>query len=183
MVKRHNAAFLDTNRQENVAEHSYTLATLACGLADSLNSSLERPLDVGKLAQFGLVHDLPEVYMAQDISVYDSQAAIDKKPQYEKVALQQIRQETETLPWVVQTVEEYERQETEESRFIYALDKLIVHMIVLSNDTHHAQPTRERYLETEEVAREKISRSFPGLLPYFNDLCDMFRERPHFFSD
>ena len=53
----------------------------------------------------------------------------------------------------------------------FRVDKIVVHMIILINDQHHAKPTYQRYLETEAVARRKIKAAFPALSPYFENLC------------
>lgn len=179
-VYRHNAMTFDPQRKENVAEHSYALATLGCALA----AELELSLDVGKVAQFALVHDLTEIFMEEgDISVYAAHDLLATKKTAEETALEQIRQKTDSLPWISRTLEEYEAQTTPESRFVYALDKMVVHMIITINDQHHVKPTRARYLETETIARDKIQRAFPRLLPYFEDLCQMFKARPHLFEE
>lgn len=50
---------------ESVADHSYATALLALALAGAVNgdwagAGLDRPLDVGRVAQLALLHDLPE---------------------------------------------------------------------------------------------------------------------------
>lgn len=60
---------------------------------------------------------------------------------------------------------------------------MLGHMIVLVGDHHPIRPTREAYLRTERIAHEKIESSYPALVPYFDELCKMFAERPHFFED
>jgi 5'-deoxynucleotidase YfbR-like HD superfamily hydrolase len=183
-VYRHNTMPFDTQRHENVAEHTYGLSTLACSLAASINKTLETPLDIGQVAQMGLVHDLPEVLMEHgDISVYADTQTLKAKAADEKEALNLLAQRTQAFPWITTTLQIYEAQETPEARFVHALDKLIVHIIVIISDQHHARPTYKRYLETEVKARYKITNSFPALLPYFEDLCASFKARPHLFSN
>ena len=183
-VYRHNGMTFDAQRKENVAEHSYSLATLGCALAQEINKDLTVPLDIGKIAQFALTHDLTEAFMNNgDISVYASADLLAGKESEEKLAFKRIEERTRSLPWTAQIIKEYEKQASAEARYVYALDKIIVHMIVVLNDEHHVRPAFKQYLETEAVARRKIQQSFPRLLPYFDELCQMFRDRPHFFSD
>jgi len=183
-VYRHNGMTFDPARKENVAEHSYALATFGCALAQIMNETRTLQLDQGSIAQFALVHDMAEIYMKDgDISVYAARELLASKKEQEDAALKQLKAKTETLPWLIETLKDYEAQVLPEARFVYALDKMIVHMVVILNDTHHAAPTLNRYLETEKIAREKIEQSFPDLLLYFDELCLMFRERPHLFKN
>ena len=163
-------------RHENVAEHSYMLATVACALAEQLAGTL----DIGKVAQFALVHDQVEIY-AGDTTVWASKAALQDKKAKEAAAAQKIAEQTQTFPWVHRTITTYERQDCPESCFVYALDKILPHILILIGNHHPVQPTWEDYLKTEEIALKKIA-SYPELLPYFQELCDLFRQNPHFFS-
>ena len=183
-VYRHNGMTFDPQRKENVAEHSYALAALGCALAQEFNESLEVALDLGKVSQFAVVHDLTEAFMKHgDISVYASTDLLSGKKADEELALKEIEEQTKALPWIAETIKEYEAQDSSEARYVYALDKIVVHMVVILNDQHHAKPTFERYLESEVVARRKIEKSFPQLMPYFDELCQMFKDKPHLFSD
>lgn len=183
-VYRHNGMTFAPGRKENVAEHSYALATFGCALAQAINETNASQLDLGKVAQFALVHDMTEIYMKDgDISVYSAPEMLASKKDQEEEALAHLEMKTVGLPWIAEMLKEYESQASREACFVYALDKMIVHMVVILNDTHHAVPTFNRYLETEDVAREKIQKSFPELLPYFKELCQMFRKRPHLFKD
>lgn len=183
-VYRHNTVPFDVKRRENVAEHSYGLATLACSIATNMNETLEQPLHVGEVAQMSLVHDLPEVLMHHgDISVYSDASLLEAKAADEEQARRQLAVKTQAFPWIASTIQKYEEQIIPEARFVYALDKIVVHIIVLISDHHHAQPTLEQYVKTEAVARQKISASFPALLPYFEDLSDLLKARSHFFTE
>lgn len=181
-VVRHNSTTFDANRKENVAEHSYSLTVLAAAIASDFNAKGEQ-LDIGLIAQFASVHDLVEAYMDEgDISVYASADMLRSKKDLEKQALKKLEVMVEHA-WVIDTIKKYEAQDTVEARFVYALDKLVVHMNVILSNKHHARPSFSDYLRTETVARQKIANSYSGLLGYFDELCRMFRERPHFFKD
>lgn len=182
-VYRHNNVTFDAGRRENVAEHSYSLAVLASALAHDINQSYEQnqKLDIGKVTQFAAIHDLLEAFMDEgDISVYAPAQLLQSKKKSEKIALKRLENSVRHQ-WITETIRDYERQTTIEARFVYALDKMVVHMNVILNDKHHAQPTLAQYLQTEAVARDKISRSYPTLMPYFDELCQIFKESPHFF--
>lgn len=166
----------DHSRHENVAEHSYMLAVAACALAEHFDDTL----DTGKIAQFALVHDQVEIY-AGDTTVWATATELHDKKAKEAAAAKKIAAQTQAFPWVGKTIAGYERQDCPESRLVYALDKILPHMLIIIGNHHPVQPDWEAYLKTEEVALKKIA-SYPQLLPYFQELCDLFRKNPHFFS-
>lgn len=164
-------------RHENVAEHSYMLSVVACALADRLDNEL----DLGLIAQYALVHDTVEIY-AGDTSVWASRQERAEKQEREKLSLFQIASEQQSFPWIVQTIKEYEELASKEACFVYALDKMLPHMLIIIGDYHPIHPTKAAYLETEAIARKKVMK-YPGLLPYFEELCQLFKESPQFFAD
>lgn len=166
----------DTKRHENDGEHSLALALLAGSLADYIDTSL----DTGKIAEYALVHDIVEIHSG-DTTVWDSDEILRKKLQDEKQASERIIKDFPLFPWIIRKYQEYEQLDTPEKCFIYALDKIYPHILILIADYHPIHPTWEEYKHTEKIARKKIS-CFPALLPFFDDLCSRFRQKPHFFS-
>lgn len=64
----------DGVRPETNADHTVMLGVYACSLAQRINDEMKDPhrlpyLDVGRVAQFALIHDLPEVY-AGDVNTF-----------------------------------------------------------------------------------------------------------------
>jgi putative hydrolase of HD superfamily len=166
----------DLNRHENVGEHSFGVSMLACALAEQIDPTL----DTGKVAEYALVQDVAEVYVG-DVTVWESDEALLKKSQDNSLAAEQILKDYPLFPWISRKYQEFEKLDTPEKRFVYALDKLYPHIIILIGDHHPVHPSWEAYKRTEEVARAKIEM-FPALLPLFDDLCKMFRQSPHFFD-
>lgn len=166
-------------RMENDAEHSFVLATLGCALA----AEVDPKLDLGKVAQYGLVHDLVEVF-AGDTTIWAADEVHATKPAREAAALDEIRRRYDaSLPWFSQTIARYERLDEPESCFVYALDKVLPHLAVITADHQPIRQPWEIYLAKEEVNRRKITDSYPALLVYFNDLCQLYAKRPHLFPD
>jgi hypothetical protein len=163
-------------RHENVAEHSFGVSMLACALAEQIDPTL----DTGKIAEYAIVQDVVEVYVG-DVTVWESDEAMQKKIRDNSLASQQILKDYPLFPWISRKYQEFEKLDTPEKRFVYALDKLYPHIIILIGDYHPVHPSWEAYKRTEEVARSKIE-VFPALLPLFDDLCTMFRQRPQFFD-
>ena len=166
------------DRPENVAEHTFFLAGLACVLANRVDPAL----DTGKVAQFAIVHDMVEA-RAGDVSIWAPAEELRAKRSREEGALDDLDAEFGAVfDWFGRTSRAYEQLDCPESRFVYALDKLVPHAMVVLGDHHPVRPTRSDYEARVKVARDKIA-GFPALLPYFDDLCAVFDRSPHFFSD
>ncbi|MCP3909372.1 MAG: HD domain-containing protein [Actinomycetia bacterium] len=107
-------------RRENSAEHSWHLALFAIVLAPYA----EEPVDLARVVTMLLLHDVVEID-AGDTYIYDK-AAVARKAEEEHQAAQRIYG---LLPgdegaelrglW-----EEYERQDTADSRFAHSVDRL-----------------------------------------------------------
>ncbi|WP_432926851.1 HD domain-containing protein [Microbispora sp. CA-135349] len=179
VIDRSSVVPQDVTRRENDAEHSFALGLAAVCLAPLIDEAL----DPGRIARYALVHDLPEVH-AGDVSVYAGPAEREKKAVREEEAREIITRDFGgTFPWLVEDLYGYTAQRDPESRFVYALDKLLPHVNVLLADHHPVRPTWAAYKRTEITARRKIRMSCPALLPLFDELCREFARRPHLFSD
>ncbi len=107
-------------RRENSAEHSWHLALFAIVLAPYA----DEPVDLARVVTMLLLHDVVEID-AGDTYIYDK-AAVERKAELEHEAAQRIYG---LLPgdegaelrglW-----EEYERQDTADSRFAHSVDRL-----------------------------------------------------------
>lgn len=166
----------DLNRHENVGEHSASIALLACALLPVIAPEL----DSGKVAEFAVVHDIAEIY-AGDVTVWDADHLKEAKANNEKQAADRIAAEYPDFPWLIQTYTKYESLNSNEARYVYALDKIYPHLLIIVGDHHPVHPSWEAYQKTELVARQKIE-AFPALLPLFDELCVMFRQKPGYFS-
>lgn len=166
----------DKQRHENVGEHSFSLALLAGSLAEHIDPSL----DIGKVTQYALVHHVVEIYVG-DVTVWASNEAILSKAKDEELAANKLLENFPLFPWQVRTLREYEQMDTPEKCYVYALDKLYPHLLIIAADHHPVHPTWEAYTRTERIALKKVA-SFPALLPLFHTLCLEFRRRPHFFD-
>lgn len=166
------------DRFENDAEHSFLLATLGCALAQQM----EPALDLGKISQYALVHDLVEVY-AGDTTIWASSEEHASKARREEEALRHIEQRFGSqFPWIEQTIKAYERFDEPESCFVYALDKIIPYIVMAAVDHQPFPPHKELYEEKMTIARSKVAR-YPALLDLFEELDNDYKQRPHFFKE
>lgn len=167
----------ELDRFENDAEHSFLLATLGCAIAQQLNTTL----DLGKVSQYALVHDLVEVY-AGDTTIWATVEEHASKTRREEAALKQIeKQFGKQFPWIDQTIKKYELFDDTESCFVYALDKIIPYIVMAAVDHQPFPPDKDLYEEKMSIARKKIAR-YPELLDLFEDLDMDYKKRPHFFK-
>lgn len=144
----------DGVQAESDTDHTIMLALIACSLAD------REQLDVGLVAQYAIVHDLPEVY-ADDTNTMGglTDAEQARKDRREAAARQQIRDELgDAFPWLCDRMEDYEAQADEESRFVWAIDKALPSLTNALNGAATsppciAQADRGRQVTTDRVAR------------------------------
>ncbi len=106
---------------ESDTDHTVMVGLLACALASESGDRF----DIGKIAQFALVHDLVETY-AGDTDTFgglNEERKLDKE-QREALAFERIQKEFDaTFPWISKTIAEYESLESPEARFVKTLDK------------------------------------------------------------
>ena len=107
-------------RLENDVEHSYYLGMLAWYIADSHHLALDKDL----ILKYALVHDIVEVH-AGDTYVFTTDAKKrDSKEAREKKAILQLQKEFPEFGDLHKLIAGYEKREDDESRFVYALDKI-----------------------------------------------------------
>lgn len=177
-IERATTVPFDKKRYENDAEHSFSLGVAALCVAPLVDSKL----DLSRVGTYALVHDLAEIY-AGDTPVYSDPATRAAKPKRERAARAELHQKFgNDFPWLLKYLDDYVAMKDEESKFVYALDKILPHVSVIIADYHPARPTWRAYKASERIAREKVSAKYPKLLQVFQELCQMYARLPHLFS-
>ena len=177
-VERATTVPFDKKRYENDAEHSFSLGVVALCIAPLVDSKL----DLTRISTYALVHDLAEIY-AGDTPVYSDPATRAAKPKRERIARAKLQQNFgNDFPWLLNYLEDYVALGDEESKFLYALDKILPHVSVIIADNHPAKPTWRAYKASESIAKEKISTTYPKLSEVFEELCQMYVKRPYLFA-
>lgn len=155
------ATYLDTNgTPESDTDHTVMLSVIACAVA----ASYEPHLDLGKVAQFALVHDLVEAY-AGDVNTIDFEK-IDHaaKEADEAKALEQITEQFgETFPWIHETISAYESLKTPEARFVKTLDKAmpaLTHLHTNSQAVHDSFDDPEAFEESVNKRHSHILKTY-----------------------
>jgi putative hydrolases of HD superfamily len=108
------------DRRENDAEHSWHIALMAVVLAEYA----DEPVDVGRVVQLVVVHDLVEIY-AGDTFLYDD-AMTATQPDRERAAAEVLfgMLPADQGSWLRGLWDEFESRQTPESRFAKAMDRL-----------------------------------------------------------
>lgn len=177
-VKRDMPLPIGERRWENDAEHSWSVAFLACVLAPQIDATL----DIGKICQFAVAHDIVEIY-ANDTSVFASDSMLDSKQEREEQALAKIAEEFAHFPWIVETVEAYEQRDSNEAKFVYALDKYIAvayDYIDQGKLFRERKVTLDAYNKSLEHHRQK-AQSHPEIGKYYEEVRRLLDEHPEFF--
>lgn len=141
---------LNGDRMENTAEHSWHLAMMAILLAEHANE----PVNVGRVVQMVLIHDVVEID-AGDTYIYDSAGALDK-PDRERRAADRLfgilppdqGEELRSL-W-----EEFEAGQSPDAKFALALDRF---MPQLHNYHTQGRSWREHGITADLVLQKNSS--------------------------
>ncbi|MEO6109615.1 MAG: HD domain-containing protein [Candidatus Saccharimonadales bacterium] len=169
--------YADSLRESDV-EHSYMLSLIASELAYTLYPAT---LDTGLVAQYAGVHDLIELKTA-DVGTFNISAEdLARKEQLEHDALDEL---IETLPpYTGALVRAYESQQSLESRFVRAVDKLMpvlvdilgdgVRIMVEDFNVESAATLLEDHLKLNARLREKYEE-FPEIIDAHALLCELF---------
>ena len=167
----------DGTTLESDTDHTVMLSLSACALA----SALIPELDIGKVAQYALVHDLVEVYAGDTptfgVSLNNKQA----KDAREHQALLQIKKEfAGTFPWIAETIERYESLKDSESRFVKTLDKAMPKLTHILNHGAYYKKEGKTKNDLEKFYRSQYVELSQGygegqdaLLPIMRRLVDI----------
>jgi putative hydrolases of HD superfamily len=148
---------------ENDAEHSYQLALVAMYLIDKE----KLPLNLTKVLCFALIHDLVEVY-AGDTYVFGKESYKETKQQREAEALLQIQKEFPEFTSFSDLVHSYEKHDSEEAKFVYALDKILPVIIIYLDEGRTWHRENATYQMIRDIKDKKISVS-PEIEKYWKE--------------
>lgn len=114
---------LSNGDRENDVEHSFLLATVATDLAQELRPDL----DVNRIRQFSLVHDMLEIKTGDVATFSTSPEEQAEKERREKEALDKLL--AELPPLEAEALREYEKQDTPEARWTRYVDKMLATLV------------------------------------------------------
>lgn len=115
-----NHSHLQSDRHENVAEHSYTVAMFCWRLFEIVKP----PLDLSKILKYALVHDLLERGLKKDINTFATKEERETKMEQEENELKKLSIEFADFDDLISTVKNYEQRKDPESLFVWTADKM-----------------------------------------------------------
>jgi 5'-deoxynucleotidase YfbR-like HD superfamily hydrolase len=164
-----------TDTFENDAEHSFALAMTAWYLAPHF-PKLDRDL----LIRYALAHDLVEVH-AGDTYAYSDEATLAEKRKREAKAVAQLDRDWPDWPDMVKTIHTYEKRADEESKFIYALDKVIPALVDYLNEGRGWRNRGITFAMFVEEKNKKVPLS-PSINEYCQQLITILDTKQHLFA-
>lgn len=159
---------------ENDVDHSFGLAMTAWFVASNHYPQLNQ----AKLFRYALVHDLVETY-AGDTFAFDEESKKDKHAR-EQDALDKMITEFSEFPELLHSIVDYEQRVDDESKFIYALDKLMPAFVSCLDNGRVWQDEKITYPEVLAIDIQKVSVS-PEVVPLFEELHSLLKEHPEYF--
>lgn len=163
------------DRNETDTEHSYSLAMAAWYLAKDLPH-----LDTDKCLRYALVHDLPEID-AGDTFAYDkSQTAHSSKADREQEAIACLKEHWPDFAEMTASIEGYEARKDPESRFVYALDKLMPMVVNHLSGGKNYRKHRVTLNDVKEFKAKKVAVS-PEIQTLYHDMLAIFEMHPEYF--
>jgi len=163
------------DRMENDAEHSFQLAFIAWYIIDKQNLDLDK----GKALQYALCHDIVEVF-AGDMFFHRTAEEEQKKIDLEKAATETLAQKYADFPSLISTLRAYDEKADPESKFIYALDKLLPIFNILLDEGRSWQTNDVSLEKLYEGKHRKIAED-PIVLEYFILIVEVLRSNPTLF--
>jgi len=169
--------------RERNGEHSYQLAMVAW----FLNQTLALNLDLFRLIRYALVHDLHEVH-AGDSPAFTkgakrTKSAKAKKLLSEELAKDRLRKEwTKHFPDLIEAMDSYHAGEDEESRFIYALEKLIAVINVYQDDGRAWKKLRLSLEVLDSYKSHRVKRH-DSVKALYEEMLVLLKAKPHLFND
>lgn len=161
--------------RENDAEHSYSLSMMAWYIITTQKLELNLNLAI----QYALAHDLVEVY-AGDTHAFGSSPQKASKKLREDLALSMLRQEYSEFHTLPDLIHDYEQRDDQESRFVYALDKLMPSLMIYLNESQHYVTRKISYEEVIAYVEPKVALD-PTVTTLWNEFKPRLAARPELF--
>jgi 5'-deoxynucleotidase YfbR-like HD superfamily hydrolase len=117
------------------------------------------------------------------VSTWDSAEKLNNKEENEAKARKVIAKQFAHFPWISQTIEQYERKDTKEAQFVFALDKLIALLIRRLDKGQayiHKKLTKTAFQKGLTPSRSK-AQAHPAIGEYYEELWEIFDSHPEYF--
>lgn len=152
------------DRNENDVEHMYQLAMLSWYIIERE----KLPLDLHRVLRYALVHDVVEAY-AGDTYFYNEDK--NDKMVREHAAAERLKKEFPEFPDLHECIESFEKREDAESKFVYALDKVIPVANIYADGGRSWKRDGVTFVDVLKYKTDKVAVS-PEIKRYFDELVD-----------
>lgn len=165
----------DEETYENDSEHGYQIAMVAMFVIEERKLQL----DVYKCMALALVHDVIEVYSG-DTHAFGPQEHLDTKAERESAARKQLEEDWPGLSILHQLVDEYEERKSQESRFVYALDKVVP---IINNYLDNGRNWKKDNITLYDHVGSKTQKVAvdPTVAKYYEEIMKILETRPDLF--
>lgn len=164
-----------TDKKEDVAAHSLTVAMFAWYLHQFTNSQL----NLLKIQQYAIIHDFVEIH-AGDTNTFASKNERASKELREQAAVKKFIVEFEDFTHMTDVIAAYQDMEDAEARFVWTADKIQA-LIHGQNDNWRAYymlpVTNEMF---DKKMDELSSKALPELRPLFDAVVSWCKETYHY---
>jgi len=166
----------DEEQFENDSEHSFQVAIIALYIIEQNNLTLD-PYTCMALA---VVHDILEVHSG-DTHIYGKQSDLDSKQDREQAAIAKLKADWPELRRMHALIEEYEAKQTAESKFIYALDKLVP---MLNNYLDSGRNWKREHITLDRITGAKAGKIEidETIFAYYRGMVDIMKRKPELFA-
>jgi putative hydrolase of HD superfamily len=164
----------DKTTVETDTDHTVMLGLVATAYA----ARMAPHLDIGRIAEFALIHDLVEAYAGDTptFGLHAGDSLLKEKATREKEAFLQIERELgQELPYIPHMIHEYESLSSSEARFVKALDKCMPTIAHILNagasftDPSTFEPFKRKQSETLKAT---YAKDLPEVMELFDALTD-----------
>jgi putative hydrolase of HD superfamily len=166
----------DGETAESDTDHTVMLSVCACALAERLYPHL----DLGKVAQFAIVHDLVEAYAGDTNTFNITDEERNQKEERERKAYERIRDEFQDVySWLPATIASYEALDSNEAQFVKAVDKLMTKLTHRINKGAYLiktgktkEETKHHYDNQLQAVKDNFGDKFPEIVELLRQLTD-----------
>lgn len=158
---------------ENDAEHSFQLAITAWFVAESNQLNLDKE----KVLKYALAHDLVEAYAGDTPSSVHRDFASERETKHEREreAALRIKNEFPEFSELHQIIEQYEKREDEEARFVYALDKIMPVLNIYLDNGHSWKNFGVSVDDVILYKKDQIADA-PAVKKYFDEIVPLLKK-------
>ncbi len=174
---------LPNGEVEDDVQHSYSLAILA----PELRKKLYPHLDNNKVQGFANAHELLEIATG-DVATFNlTKKQLEEKRRREEKAKKELLERLTLMPELKQNLEEYERRNTPEARFVRAVDKILpvamdivgqgVRVVEEDYGVSNLEDLQKNHDDLIAGFRTSFGEEFPELVQLYEHLAREFEEK------